>query len=94
MVDKTESIRREMVAAINRNKSDRQILEEHYGQVWDRDELQQDFIVEAFFAPFILIIRLAYQHSTPNLASSHLKEYLHLKVFSLFLHLQQAILLD
>lgn len=57
MVDKTESIRREMVAAINRNKSDRQILEEHYGQVWDRDELQQDFIVEAFFAPFIIVTR-------------------------------------
>lgn len=57
MTDETEGIRKVMVAALNAQKSDRQVLEEHYGQVWDTNELQQDFIVEGFMAPFIVVTR-------------------------------------
>lgn len=57
MTDPTEGICRTMVAALNAQKSDRQVLEEHYGQVWDTDELQQDFIVEAFYAPLVIVTR-------------------------------------
>ena len=56
-MDNTEDIRKIMVSSINAEKSERQILEEKYGQVWDTNELQQDFIVEAFFAPFIIVTR-------------------------------------
>lgn len=42
MTDETEGIRRAMVGILNERKSDRQVLEERYGQVWDTQELQQD----------------------------------------------------
>lgn len=57
MTDETEGIRRAMVGILNERKSDRQVLEERYGQVWDTQELQQDFTVEAFFAPLIIVTR-------------------------------------
>lgn len=71
MTDPTEGIRRALVSEINSRKSDRQILEEKYGQVWDTDEVTQDFIVEGFFAPYVVVIRrsdrkrgsLTFQHS-------------------------------
>lgn len=71
MADETEGIRKVMVSAINAQKSDREILEERYGQVWDTDELQRDFIAEGFMAPFVIVTRrsdrqrgsLMFQHS-------------------------------
>lgn len=57
MTDETEGIRRVMVAALNAPKSDRQVLEEKYGQVWDTSEVTQDFIVEGFMAPFVVVTR-------------------------------------
>lgn len=57
MTDETEGIRRAMVGILNERKSDRQVLEERYGQVWDTQELQQDFIVEAFYAPLVIVTR-------------------------------------
>ena len=50
---------------------ERASLESKHGQVWDTQELQQDFIVKSFLAPFILVKRksdgvegtLMFQHS-------------------------------
>lgn len=56
-MDNTENVRRTMVTAINEIKSDRQILEERYGQVWDTDELTKDFVVVGFLAPFVVVER-------------------------------------
>lgn len=71
MTDQTESIRREMTQSINAVEGSREYLESKYGQVWDTSELQQEFSVEAFMAPFVLARRksdgirgtLKFQHS-------------------------------
>ena len=71
MSDSTESIRREMVKEININPGSREALEKEHGQVWDTEQLQQDFKVNGFMAPFVAVIRksdgvegsLLFQHS-------------------------------
>lgn len=71
MSDPTEGIRREMVAEINSSPTERELLEEKYGQVWDTQELQEDFKVTGFMAPFVSVERksdgksgaLMFQHS-------------------------------
>ena len=71
MTDQTESIRREMTKNINAVEGSREYLEAKYGQVWDTTELQQEFSVEGFMAPFVLARRksdgirgtLKFQHS-------------------------------
>jgi hypothetical protein len=57
MVDDTEDIRRALVNKINSNPSERQLLEDLYGQVWDTNELSNDFIIEGFLAPWVIATR-------------------------------------
>ena len=57
MNDPTEAIRRERLAEINSAPNERESLEEKYGQVWDTQELTQDFTVEGFLAPFVVVRR-------------------------------------
>ena len=57
MADSTESIRREMVAEINSEPGSRESLEEQHGQVWTTSELQKDFEVLSFAAPFCVVKR-------------------------------------
>ncbi len=71
MTDPTEDIRREMLAKINAQPGSREALESEHGQVWDTTQLQQDFTVLGFQAPFVVVRRksdgvvgsLAFQHS-------------------------------
>ena len=56
-VDKTESIRRAMVATINAERGPREVLEERHGQVWDTAQMQEDFEPIGFMAPFIVVRR-------------------------------------
>lgn len=56
-IDETEGIRRAMVELLNSNPGERDALEAVHGQVWDTAELQRDFSVEAFMAPFVLARR-------------------------------------
>lgn len=56
-MDRTEPIRRAMVAEINSSPSEREVLEASVGQVWDTKELQEDFEVKGFMAPFIAVKR-------------------------------------
>lgn len=57
MTDQTEPIRREMVAEINAEPGSREYLEQKHGQVWDTTQLQQDFDVLGFLAPFVVVSR-------------------------------------
>ena len=57
MTDETETIRREMVAAINHQPGSREYLEAKHGQVWDTSELQRDFDVLGFMAPLVVASR-------------------------------------
>ena len=71
MVDVTESFRRELTAEINAKRSPREAMEDEHGQCWDTSELQRDFEVTGFMAPFVIVRRksdgekgsLMFQHS-------------------------------
>lgn len=56
-IDETESIRQLMLEQINSSPGERAALEAEYGQVWNTEELQCDFAVEGFLAPFVLARR-------------------------------------
>jgi hypothetical protein len=70
MSDLTEGVRRELVAAINADPGSREALEAKYGKVWDTAQLQADFSVVSFAAPFCSVVRrsdnkrglIAFQH--------------------------------
>lgn len=55
MTDETEAIRRKMVAEINAEPGSRELLEQQHGPVWDTQELQRDFVVLGFCAPFVIV---------------------------------------
>jgi hypothetical protein len=57
MSDPTESTRRRMLAEINAAPGSRECLEQEHGQVWDTDQLQDDFEVLGFMAPLITVRR-------------------------------------
>ena len=71
MCDPTEFIRREMLAEINAAPGSREALEAEHGQVWDTDEMCQDFEAIGFMAPLVVVRRrsdgvkgsLMFQHS-------------------------------
>jgi len=71
MNDPTESIRRQELAEINKAPNKRESLEAKHGQVWDTDELRDEFDVLGFMAPFVVVSRksdgvkgsLKFQHS-------------------------------
>ena len=48
-----EMLRTEVLEGINSSPRSREGLEEKYGQVWDTQQLQEDFVVHGFMAPFI-----------------------------------------
>jgi hypothetical protein len=60
--DDTEGARRLIVGQIAAGAVEdpvvgRQILEMEHGQVWDTQELQRDFDVHGFLAPFVSVVR-------------------------------------
>ncbi len=57
MSDSTEAIRRKMVAEINAVEGSREYLEAKHGEVWDTSELQEQFEVLGFMAPFVGVRR-------------------------------------
>ena len=58
MSDPTESIRRQQVAEINASPNTREGLEARYGkEVWDTSQLQQEFRVLGFMAPYVVVMR-------------------------------------
>jgi len=63
MSDPTESTRRVLCAAINAEAAQavdpREELGARYGQLWDTQELQADYSVEGFMAPFVVVLRKA-----------------------------------
>ena len=71
MSDPTEDIRRGLQQEINAVEGSREYLEAQHGQVWDTQELQADFEVQGFMAPFIGVRRksdgsqgsMAFQHA-------------------------------
>jgi hypothetical protein len=66
-----EAARRSRQAELNSDAAARILLQERHGRVWDTNELGQDFKVEGFAAPFVIVERkadgergsLEFQHS-------------------------------
>ncbi len=52
-----ESMRRSRLVEINLARADRPTLEARHGQVWDTDQLRQDFEVLEFAAPYVIARR-------------------------------------
>jgi hypothetical protein len=69
--DTTENARRELAGEVNAELKERAALELKHGQVWNTAELQGDFEVKGFAAPFVVVRRrsdgvvgsLMFQHS-------------------------------
>ena len=59
MFDLTETIRRQEVVEINANPGSREALEGKHGQVWDTQQLREDFAVLGFMAPYVVVLRKA-----------------------------------
>ena len=57
MSDPTETIRRERLAEINAVPGSREALEALHGQVWDTQQLGQDFTVIVVLAPYVVVRR-------------------------------------
>ena len=57
MNDDTETIRRQQLAEINAESGSREALESQHGQVWDTQQLGEDFTVEGFMAPYVVVRR-------------------------------------
>ena len=57
MPDETEEIRRHQVEQINSILGSRGFLENLHGTVWDTRELQEEFEVLGFLAPYCVVRR-------------------------------------
>ena len=53
-VDETEPARRQLVKDINADPGSREFLENQFGQIWDPRQLEDDFVLEGFMAPFVV----------------------------------------
>jgi hypothetical protein len=56
-MDKIEEIRKTLSIATNSLEADRTQMEALHGKVWDTDELQKDFTVHSFAAPFVMVTK-------------------------------------
>ena len=54
MTDPTEQLRRERIIEINAAPGSREALEAVHGQVWDTNQLSEDFEVIGFLAPVVV----------------------------------------
>lgn len=57
MNDPTEAIRRERLVEIKAVPGSREALEAQYGQVWDTDQMADQFQVLGFLAPVVVVRR-------------------------------------
>ena len=55
MTDETETIRRDMLVEINTDPGSREAMEAKHGQVWNTDQLRQEFDVLGFLAPLVVV---------------------------------------
>jgi hypothetical protein len=66
-----DQLRRDRLAEINAEPGSRIALEQQYDQVWDTQQMSEEFTVKGFAAPFVVVMRksdgvvgsLEFQHS-------------------------------
>lgn len=69
-----EEIRKVLTEEINILELSREKLVERYGQVWDTKQLQEDFTVQGFLAPFVGVTRKS-DNVTGSLTFQHHPRY-------------------
>jgi hypothetical protein len=57
MIDSTETVRRNLAVKINSAPEERSALEKRHGRAWSASELDNDFEVLGFAAPFVVVRR-------------------------------------
>ena len=55
--DLLQTMRRSRLVEINLARADRATLEARHGQVWDCEQLRQDFELLEFLAPYVVVRR-------------------------------------
>lgn len=55
----TENLRMALARDINVERAEREALEKQWGQVWDTQQVQADFQIHGFGAPFVSVTRRA-----------------------------------
>ena len=73
MDDDTE-VRSQLVQLLNTYPKGREMLETAFGQVWDTQQLQEDYEVHGFLAPFCLVTRKR-DNVTGSLIFQHLPRF-------------------
>jgi hypothetical protein len=58
MFDQTEEIRKQMVSELNSVDNTKTDLETKYGKVWTTSEMQEEFEVLGFMAPFVIVRKI------------------------------------
>ena len=71
MSDETETIRRQRVAEINAAPGSREALEAQYGQVWDTNELCEEFEAVGFMAPLVVVHRVSRSQEESTVTLAH-----------------------
>ena len=83
-MDTTENIRRAQQTVLNSEAAwleqvstdPRAELEKRYGRVWDTGELQEEFQVTGFMAPYVVVVRKT-DNVVGTLAFSHSPRFYH-----------------
>lgn len=57
MTDATETIRRQRISEINLIPGSREAIEAKHGQVWDTNQLIEEFEAIGFLAPLVVVRR-------------------------------------
>jgi len=68
-----EMRRREMILEVNQGL-ERKALEIQHGQVWNTEELQDEFVVVGFMAPCVVVVRKSDQ-ATGSMLFQHSPRY-------------------
>lgn len=55
MNEATEMYRRQKFLSLNRESANRAKLQERHGQVWDHEQMQKEFSVRGFLAPYVMV---------------------------------------
>ena len=69
-----DQARRSMTEELNARRAEREALETEYEEVWDTKQLQENFEVLGFAAPFCIVVRKS-DNKRGTLLFQHLPRY-------------------
>lgn len=73
----SETSRRILTAVVNADPGSREALEAKYGEVWDTEQLQEEFEVLGFGSPFVVVRRRSADQIRGSLMFQHSPRFYH-----------------